>query len=94
MLIPFGEWPSADVRLSAAPGPWTGIGSGYGRLRARPVEVTASGRGQAARPRHAELWLPAATGDVAAGAATAPEPLAPVIPLSRTARGLTSRDAA
>ncbi|HZY74996.1 MAG TPA: hypothetical protein VFE40_01670, partial [Jatrophihabitantaceae bacterium] len=52
------DWPNADIRLSAAPGPWTGIGSGHGRLRARRVEVTAAGRGQAARPRTAELWLP------------------------------------
>lgn len=70
------DWPNADVRLSAAPGPWTGIGSGYGRLRARRVEVTATGRGQAARPRSAELWLPTAAGGVASA-----EPLAPVIPL-------------
>lgn len=70
------DWPNADVRLSAEPGPWTGIGSGYGRLRARRVEVTATGRGQAARPRNAELWLPTAAGGVASA-----EPLAPVIPL-------------
>jgi len=73
------DWPNADVRLSAAAGPWTGIGSGYGRLRARRVEVTAAGRGgfySAARPRSAELWLPTATGGVASA-----EPLAPVIPL-------------
>jgi hypothetical protein len=73
------DWPNADVRLSAAPGPWTGIGSGHGRLRARRVEVTATGRGgfySAARPRSAELWLPTAAGGVASA-----EPLAPVIPL-------------
>jgi len=70
------DWPNADVRLAAEPGPWTGIGCGHGRLRARRVEVTATGRGQAARPRSAELWLPTAAGGVAAA-----EPLAPVIPL-------------
>ena len=73
---PGADWPNADIRLSAAPGPWTGIGSGYGRLRARRVEVTATGRGQAARPRAADLWLPTAAGGIASA-----EPLAPVIPL-------------
>jgi hypothetical protein len=75
VFVPFGDWPSAEVRLHAEPGPWTGIGTGSGRLRARRVEVTASGRGQAARPRSAQLWLPAPAGGVAA-------PLAPVIDLA------------
>jgi hypothetical protein len=75
VFVPFGDWPSAEVRLQAEPGPWAGIGTGYGRLRARRVAVTASGRGQAARPRSADLWLPADRGGVAA-------PLAPVIELA------------
>ena len=65
VLVPFGaSWPGADVRLRAEAGPWSGIGSGNGRLRARRVEVTAEGRGSAARPRSATLWLPADAGGV------------------------------
>ena len=71
------EWLGADVRLSARTGRWAGIGAGTGRLRARQVDVTAEGRGQAARPRLATLWLPAAGGGVEAA-----EPLAPVIDLA------------
>lgn len=77
VLVPFGDWPSADVRLSAEPGAWSGIGAGQGRLRARRVSVTATGRGQAARPRTAELWLPSAAGGVRVH-----EPLAPVVELA------------
>lgn len=77
VLVPFGDWPSADVRLSAEPGTWSGIGAGHGRLRARRVNVTATGRGQAARPRSAELWLPSDAGGVRPH-----EPLAPVVELA------------
>ncbi|MGN6609315.1 MAG: hypothetical protein ACTHMS_20170 [Jatrophihabitans sp.] len=66
VLVPYltgGEtWPGADVRLQATDGTWVGIGSGTGRLRARRLRVQAEGRGGAARPRRAELWLPAAAG--------------------------------
>lgn len=66
VLMPYlmgnDEWPNADVRLRARSGEWTGIGEGYGRLRARRVEIRAEGKGSAARPRSAELWLPAGNG--------------------------------
>ncbi|MDT4937299.1 MAG: hypothetical protein QOG80_970 [Pseudonocardiales bacterium] len=69
VLVPYltgGEsWPGADVRLAARGGHWTGIGTGTGRLVARRLEVTADGRGQAARPRSATLWLPASGGGTA-----------------------------
>jgi hypothetical protein len=70
VLMPFSstadEWPGADVRLRSQDGAWAGIGLGYGRLRQRRLAVTASGRGSAARPRSALLWLPAAGGGVQA----------------------------
>jgi hypothetical protein len=53
------------VRLRARGAEWTGIGDGSGRLVARRVEVVAEGRGPAARPRTAALWLPAAGGGAA-----------------------------
>ena len=63
----------ADVRLSVAGAAWEGLGEGHGRLRARRVDVVATGRGAAARERRASLWLPAAGGGVAAGPASRPE---------------------
>jgi hypothetical protein len=68
VLLPFltggDTWPGADVRLTARGGHWAGIGSGTGRLTARRVEVSAEGRGSAARPRATTLWLPAQGGGV------------------------------
>jgi hypothetical protein len=73
---PFGHgagWPEAvDVRLAVVASTWEGMGDGHGRLLARRVEVEATGRGAAARPRRVALWLPAPGGGVEArsGAAT------------------------
>jgi hypothetical protein len=64
VLISYGDWPGADVRLTATAGEWHGIGDGFGRLRARRVEVSATGRGAAAQPRSATLWLPTDGGGV------------------------------
>jgi hypothetical protein len=68
VLMPFlagaDSWPGADVRLSARSGPWSGIGAGTGRLQAREVSISAEGRGAAARPRSATLWLPAPGGGI------------------------------
>jgi hypothetical protein len=75
VLLAYGDWPGADVRLWAEDGRWSGIGSGTGRLRARRMTIRATGRGASARPRHAELWLPAADGGIAPAAL-------PVVPLS------------
>jgi hypothetical protein len=87
VLMPYvgadAAWPSADVRLRAAAGTWTGVGCGTGRLRARRVEVAAGGKGPAARPRTATLWLPADGGGItAAEPAAEPRPLAPVVELA------------
>jgi len=76
-LVGTDEWPGADVRLTARDAHWTGIGAGTGRLRARQVDVSAEGRGQAARPRSATLWLPAAGGGV-----STVQTLAPVVNLA------------
>ena len=80
VLMPYlmgAEWPGADVRLSAHGGTWSGLGQGYGRLRARRVEIRAEGRGSAAHPRSADLWLPADHGGVEQAT-----PLATVIDLA------------
>jgi hypothetical protein len=78
VLMPYTDrWPGADVRLRAEAGRWDGIGDGTGRLRARRLDVHADGRGPAARPRSATLWLPAAGGGL-----DTVEPIAPVIELA------------
>lgn len=74
VMVVLGPWSDApDVSLSIARAEWFGIGDGHGHLQARKIVVEAGGRRAAARARHAELWLPAAGGGVAAV-----EPLAEV----------------
>ena len=61
VLVPFGSWDGADVTLQVTEGRWEGLGPGRGRLRRREVTVLARGRGAAARPREATMWLPGVT---------------------------------
>jgi hypothetical protein len=61
------RWPErVELALEVATGSWRGLGAGHGLLEARQAEVVASGRGAAARPRRARLWLPGADGALAA----------------------------
>lgn len=65
VTLPGTPWPGADVRLRVEAPSWEGpLGCGAGRLEARRAEVTADGRGAAARPRRATLWLPGPDGAV------------------------------
>ena len=64
VLLVAGDWPGAQVRLRVAAQRWTGLGDGYGRLRACCAEVMADGRGEAAMTRTRWLWLPAEDGSV------------------------------
>jgi len=70
VLVVLGDgstWPDApDVELSVVSGKWHGIGDGHGHLSVRQVVVEADGRRAAARTRRVSLWLPAASGGVAA----------------------------
>ena len=61
-----GSWPGAMLGFSAVRQQWHGLGPGHGYLRAREIEVQALGRGAAAMPRRATLWLPAIDGAIAA----------------------------
>lgn len=60
VLIALGAgWPLApDVTLRVGAAQWVGIEDGHGHLQARRVVITRGGRGEAARPLDAELWLP------------------------------------
>lgn len=89
VLLQLGAgWPEgADLQLQVTRSRWEGLDDGHGHLRARKLRVTRAGRGEAAQPRRADLWLPATDGGVEQ--ATAPvepiepveAPLAPVRPL-------------
>ncbi|WP_091505197.1 MULTISPECIES: hypothetical protein [Amycolatopsis] len=60
VLLSLGPWPGAELELTCVTAQWTGLDSGAGHLRSRRLEVRVSGRGAAARARHAELTLPGA----------------------------------
>ena len=60
-------WPEgADLRLALTTPDWEGLGRGHGHLQRRRVHLEVSGRREAARPRAADLWLPAEADPVAA----------------------------
>lgn len=73
-----GRWPGgADVRLCVSRGTWKGLDQGCGYLAGANVEVTAEGRGAAARPRRAHVWLagpPSALSQPVAAPALVPVP--------------------
>ena len=56
----------AELELVVETTRWHGLAEGAGRLQSRRVTVVARGRGSAVRPVRQELWLPTATGKVAA----------------------------
>lgn len=58
VLLPFGAWPGAEVRLDCTDARWRGIGDGHGHLRERSVALRSSGRGAASRPRTCRVLLP------------------------------------
>ncbi|HYZ91957.1 MAG TPA: hypothetical protein VFA34_06130 [Actinomycetota bacterium] len=63
VLVGIGRMDS-DLTLHATNATWHGIGRGHGHLRTRTLDVTVAGRGAAAQPRHATLWLPDPDGNV------------------------------
>jgi hypothetical protein len=66
LVVPSPWTEAVDVRLTVVASEWEGMGQGHGRLLARRMEVESGGRGAAARPRRASLWLPGPDGEVAA----------------------------
>ncbi|HEV8556891.1 MAG TPA: hypothetical protein VGR06_10910 [Actinophytocola sp.] len=64
VLLPYGEWPAADLELTCLDVTWSGLGDGAGHLRQREITVQAQGRGAAARPTRTNLLLPGPGGTV------------------------------
>jgi hypothetical protein len=66
VLVQLGAgWPDgADVTLEVTRSRWEGLDAGHGHLQARKVRVVGGGRGEASRPRRADLWLPGPDGEV------------------------------
>jgi hypothetical protein len=65
VLLAADSWQGAEVRLRVVSAVWEGVGGGHGLLRGRRVRVAAAGRGAAAAPQYAEMWLPGPDGQVA-----------------------------
>jgi hypothetical protein len=79
----------ADLTLQITGARWEGLEDGHGHLRARRVTVTRSGRGEAAQPRRAELWLPTPGGTAEPVVAPVVAPVAPVTPIERPLRAVS-----
>ena len=78
---------TGDVCLRVEGSEWSGLhGDGHGRLTACRLTLTRTGRGAAARPLRAQLWLPDAEGRTARIDAPA-APVAAVAARGRTAAG-------
>ena len=76
---PTAMWAQApDLTVSSTASHWEGLESGHGRLRARRVIVSVSGRRGAARTRQGDLWLPGPDGRLASAAPTAAPTAVPV----------------
>lgn len=90
VVIPVGvRWPeAADVRLVTSAPRWEGLGVGNGHLTARRVTINAEGRRQASRRRFTDVWMPAATGGVAAVAPIAAAPAPGEAPAPSSSRSL------
>jgi hypothetical protein len=77
VLVPLAAWPGADLTLEVTGRRWEGLRQGSGRLKRQHLEVTAVGRGRAARPRTGQIVL----GEPDVSLPPLPADLPPVAPL-------------
>jgi hypothetical protein len=83
VLLVMGQWPGADLVLTASWVGWTGLGRGHGRLRDRELVVEVGGRGAAAGRRgSAALLLRAGRTAVEIAAASRVPVAVPVEPVA------------
>lgn len=85
VLVVSGNWPGARLRLAVTSAQWVGVGEGHGILRARRVRVAVTGRGGAAEPAAAEMWLPGPLGRPQAVGPAVDRPASPDAPASARA---------
>jgi len=64
VMCVLGPMPDADLTIVSSNARWHGLGDGHGHLAARTIDVTATGRRAAARPKHTTLWLPDEDGKI------------------------------
>jgi hypothetical protein len=57
VLLPTRAWSGADLTLEATGQRWHGLKNGRGRLRYADLEIRASGRGRAVRPKTATITI-------------------------------------
>src|SRR5690554_5466584 len=57
-LVVLGEWPGADASLTVVGSSWRGLGTGYGYLSTRRIEVEVSGRNGMHQARRRQLTFP------------------------------------
>lgn len=57
VLVPFGPWPGADLELTHVRSHWAGLAKGYGHFHSRELTIAARGRGSAARPTTATVFV-------------------------------------
>ncbi|ALG13766.1 hypothetical protein AOZ06_49060 [Kibdelosporangium phytohabitans] len=57
VLVPFGPWPGADLELAHVHSRWAGMSNGYGHFHTRELTIAAQGRGSAARPSTATVFV-------------------------------------
>ncbi|WP_199566663.1 hypothetical protein [Streptomyces triticagri] len=93
VLLTTGAWEGAELRMAVTASRWEGVGAGHGLLRARRVQVAATGRGAAGgAPRTVQLWLPGPDGracpfEDTSDAVDTPDDASPAAP-SEAPRGL------
>jgi len=86
-LLTLQDWPETQLRLRVAEARWDGLGNGFGLLAGRRARVVVAGRGAAAQPRHAEMWLPGPDGSVRLITEPAASVDADVVPLRPVTAG-------
>jgi hypothetical protein len=57
-LVVLGDWPGADAALTVVGSSWRGLGSGYGYLTTRRLEVEVTGRNGMHQVRRNRLMFP------------------------------------
>lgn len=89
VLVPTSQWPAASTTLKVTERRWEGLDHGRGRVKRQVLEVTASGRGAAARPRKTTVELGKPLADAAElVAAFPPAPDLPVPAAFETTSGV------